>query len=151
DDARNGDFHPPVISNIPVGSKAGRLHLVHGADHDERDGVPLAMLVLHYADGQMRTVRLAYGVHVRSWLKERRETRSELFDPNSSLAWTTASAEADHAGASLRLFHTVLDNPLPDQKIASLDLVSLFSQATPFPAGLTVGGRPGDSPDPRPG
>src|SRR5437667_247983 len=59
DDARNGEFHPPAIANIPVGSKAGRLHLVHGAVHEERDGVPLAMLVLHYPDGQMRTIRLA--------------------------------------------------------------------------------------------
>src|SRR5947209_1105854 len=45
DDARNGEFYPTRLANIPIGRKAARLHLLHGADHDDKDGVPLARLI----------------------------------------------------------------------------------------------------------
>jgi len=144
DDARNGEFHPTRIA-IPIGRKATRLHLLHGADHDDKDGVPLARLVFHYATGEQRVVRLAYGIHARSWMKERREAKSSLLDPDSRPAWTVGSEDAERDNTELRLFQTVLNNPLPDQEISKLELISLFSRATPFIAGLTLeagGGEP---------
>ena len=138
EDARNGDLYPGRISHIPLGRKAGRLHLLHGADHEEKDGVPLATLVWHYANGEVRSFRVTYGVHVRSWARERREPRSNLADPESSLAWTMASPEPDRPWATLRLYHTVFENPLPDQEITHLEWISLYSRAAPFIAGLTL-------------
>ncbi len=138
DDARQGDFHPPRLANIPVGQKAARLHLLHGANHDDKDGVPTAKVIFHYANGEERTVRLAYGIHGRSWVKDRREKNSRLLDPNSQQAWSAAGDDTDRTGSSLRLFQTALANPLPEQEIARLELVSLFSRVTPFLAGLTV-------------
>ena len=38
----------------------------------------------------------------------------------------------------MRLYQSVIRNPLPEQEIARLEFVSLFSQGTPFIAGLTV-------------
>jgi peroxiredoxin len=137
EDARNGEFHATRVT-IPLGRKAARLHLLHGADHDDKDGVPLAKLVFHYANGEERTVRLAYGIHARSWMKERREARSSLLDPDSRQAWTSASEDAERGNTALRLYQTALNNPLPDQPIAGVELVSLFSRATPFIAGLTL-------------
>jgi hypothetical protein len=137
DDARKGEFHP-VRLGIPIGRKAGLLHILHGADNDDKDGVPLAKVILHYGNGEERSFRLAYGVHARSWARGSAEKKSELLDPNSKQAWTTANQEADTPGASLRLFQTMLGNPLPDEEISRLEFVSLFSRATPFVAGITL-------------
>jgi peroxiredoxin len=142
DDARNGEFHPARLANIPIGRKAMRLHLLQGADHDDKDGVPLARLVFHYANGEQRATRLTYGIHVRSWMQERREAKSSLLDPDSRQAWTGSGAGAgddtDRGNTALRLFQTALPNPLPDQEITRLELISLFSRATPFISALTL-------------
>jgi peroxiredoxin len=137
DDAHNGEFHPARVV-IPVGRKAALLHLLHGADHGDKDGVPLAKLVFHYANGEERAMRLAYGIHVRSWMKERHEAKSSLLDPDSRQAWTGGNEDVERGNTMLRLFQSAIANPLPDQEIASLELISLFSRATPFIAGLTL-------------
>lgn len=146
DDAREGDFYPTRMANLPVGRKAARLHLLHGANHDDKDGIPMAKVIFHYANGEERSVRLAYGIHARSWVKDRRERNSRLLDANSQQAWNGAGDDTDRSGLSLRLFQTVLPNPLPDQEIVGLEWVSLFSRATPFIAGLTIETGPASEP-----
>jgi len=69
--ARRGEFFPSRITDIPVGRKARRLMLLHGTRYSERDGVPIAKLVLHYASGESRSLRIIYGVHARNSAKER--------------------------------------------------------------------------------
>src|SRR5712692_5062919 len=140
--ARRGEFFPSRITDIPVGRKARRLMLLHGTRYSERDGVPIAKLVLHYASGESRSLRIIYGVHARNSVKERegagREKTSRVTDPDSKVAWTGANDDDQSPGASLRLFETALANPLPDQEITSLDLVSLFSRASSFIVALTL-------------
>src|SRR5258708_202861 len=150
--ARRGAFFPSRITGIPVGRKARGLILLHGARYSEKDGVPIAKLVLHYASGESRSLRIIYGVHARNSAKERdglsHEKTSQLADPDSKVAWTGANDDDQSPGASLRLFETALANPLPDQEITSLDFVSLFSRASSFILALTLeeGGAPLASP-----
>jgi protocatechuate 3,4-dioxygenase beta subunit len=135
--ARVGDFFPTAATGIKVGRTARRLHLLHATMFSEKDGTPLAKVVFHYANGTEESVRLGYGVHARSWLALRLEKRAELFDPNSREAWTETD---DRRGSRLRLFQTAIENPKPSEVIASIDIVSLFSHATPFFAAITVEG-----------
>jgi len=85
DDARNGDYYPPRSAPLPVGRKADRVHLLFGAHHDDKMGVPIVSVVFHYADGSERSWRLAYGVHALSWVKERNERHVTHIDPESKL------------------------------------------------------------------
>lgn len=82
DAARRGDFFPTRVAGLAVRRKAARLHVLHGADHSDKDGVPLAELVLLYANGERRALRLAYGLHARSLTREKgekiRAARSEF-------------------------------------------------------------------------
>ncbi len=103
----------------------------------EKDGTPLAKIVFHYANGSAETVRLGYGVHARGWLVPRLEKRTELFDPNSREAWADTD---ERRGSGLRLFQSAIENPKPSEVIASIDIISLFSHATPFFAAITVEG-----------
>ncbi len=135
DAARRGEFWPAAVTGVPVNQKAGRLHLLHGAHHGARDGTPLANVVLHFKNGETRALRLAFGVHTRNVLLESDAADAELADPNSHLAWQTNLGRL-----VLRLHQTALDNPLPDEEIARVDFVSLFSRATPVLFAITLQG-----------
>jgi hypothetical protein len=135
--ARAGDFFPTAATGIRIGRAARRIHLLHATMFSDKDGTPLAKIVFHYANGTEESVRLGYGVHARSWVAPRLEKRAELFDPNSREAWTDTD---ERRGSDLRLFQTAMENPKPSEVIASIDIVSLFSHATPFFAAITVEG-----------
>jgi len=140
DATRNGELQPAQITGVHVGQKAARLHLLHGALHGVKDGVPLANLVLHFANGETRVLRLAFGVHARNVVVTEEESTAALADGNSSLVWPAGTPGRNDSSA--RLYHTVLANPLPDAEIATLDFVSLFGRATPvlFAVTLQMGG-----------
>lgn len=133
DAARRGEFWPAAVTGVSVNQKAGRLHLLLGAHHGARDGTPLANVVLHFKNGEARALRLAFGVHTRNVLLERDAEDAELADPNSQLSWQTNLGRL-----ALRLHQTALDNPLPDEEIAHVDFVSLFSRATPVLFAVTL-------------
>jgi hypothetical protein len=134
--AREGQLDPAEITGIKVGYKAGVIHLLLGVDGKEKDGVPLASLVLRYAGGRQATTRLAYGLHTRSLLPVRYE-RPKVYDPNSGVAWQTNRLQGRQT-STLRLYRTAIPNPNPSEKIESVDLVSLFSRATLFVVAMTV-------------
>src|SRR5213594_2574518 len=81
--ARDGEFQPTRVGEIPVGHRANRVHLLHGASYDSPDGTPVACLLLRYKDDSVRRFFISYGVHVRNWYVERNETVHDLSDPRS--------------------------------------------------------------------
>lgn len=139
EDVRRGDVYPVRIARIPIDAKAAGIHLLHGVDGDDKDGVPYANLIFHYANGQRRTNRLAHGVQARSVMRGRKVTSETVLDSNSSLAWSSAGGdESDRSPGGVRLYRTAIRNPIPEEKMARLEVVSLFSQGTPFIAAVTV-------------
>jgi len=123
------------VSGIPIAHKARRFILLHGAAHGHKDGVPMANLVLHYANGETRALRLAYGIHSRNWVKHSTEKQAKPEDRDSILAWTARSNDSETV---LRFYQTILQNPLPEEEIRSLDFVSLFGKPTPILFALTL-------------
>src|SRR5262245_9362217 len=45
-------FFPARVIGIPVGRKTEKLVLLHGTGWTEKDGTPMAKIVLHYANGE---------------------------------------------------------------------------------------------------
>lgn len=150
DAARHGDFRNARVDGIPIGKKFARLHLLHGAAHGGKDGVPMSTLVLHYAGDETRSFRVAYGVHARNWIRASSERQSRPEDPNSVIAWSQ-NEEAESSTSTLRFYKTTFDNPLPDREIVSMDVVSLFSKATPIIFALTLEQGPKSPPAPASG
>ena len=138
DAARAGDWLPSRIGPIPIGVKARRLHLLHGAAHGLKDGTPLSQLVLHFAQGQVRGFRLVFGIHTRNWIRDPEELRHTVPDPASALVWSSPGDSQRDPGGSLRFYQTTLLNPYPDETIAWLEVESLFSKATPIIFALTL-------------
>jgi hypothetical protein len=136
-DARQGQLHATEVSGVAVGEKTSVLHILHAIDGAEKDGVPVWSLVLHYANGEQETVRFAYGLQARS-LSPVRHDSGRLADPNSSLAWQSTNRLNNRLISLLRVYRTMVANPRPEEKIVSLDLVSLFSRATPIVLAITT-------------
>jgi hypothetical protein len=135
--ARDGEFQPARIGEIPVGQRAARLHLIHGASYDTPDDTPTACLLLHYKSGEDRKLFIRYGVHVRNWYIERSEQNASLSDPRSLVVWN-GNTRADGRGTPLRLFKTTFENPRPTEEIRAIELLSLFARANSVILAITL-------------
>lgn len=130
DAARRGVFHPVRTPLIPVQRRVAQVHLLLAIDGVEKDGVPLATVNFHYAGGQLETVRIAHGVHVRGAATGNRDRRMSLADPASKLVWSGPDAEGEKLSTRLALFHVVLTSPKPEAVLEHVELISLFAQPT---------------------
>lgn len=144
-DARQGRFYPPEVRGVTIGRKFAVLHLVLGVDGSDRDGTPLVSVVVHYADGQQDRLRLAYGLQARSLVPAKDEP-ARLFDPNAREAALGTNRPGPRPVPQLRLYHAVLPNPRPDETVVAMDLISLFSRATPMVLAATAEGAPARTP-----
>ncbi len=128
-EARQGVFLPPIVTGSTLNRKFGTLHLLHAIDGSDRDGTPIAAVVFHYSDGLRESVRLTYGIHGRD-MTPAGERRAAIDDPRSYAIWTTP-IPAPGRPPRLRVYHTALANPHPDQTVTRFDMISLFSQSAP--------------------
>jgi RNA polymerase sigma factor (sigma-70 family) len=139
---RDGEFQPTRFGEVPVGQRATQLHLLHGASYDSPDDTPVACVLLHYDNGEDRKLFIRYGVHVRNWYVEATERTASLRDSRSTIVWNGLSSTNVDAKPT-RLFKTTFDNPLPAQKIRSMEVLSLFARANSIIVAITLE----DSPD----
>jgi hypothetical protein len=135
--ARDGEFQPARVGEIPVGERATRVHLMHGASYDAPDGTPIACVLLAYENGEARRLFIRYGVHARNWYVEAREIEAALLDSRSLVVWN-GNTLPDGSGKPTRLFKTTFDNPLPTQKIRAIELLSLFARANSVILAITL-------------
>src|SRR3954468_18703871 len=89
------DYIPTRVSGIAVGRKADNLLLLHATGYTEKDGTPLANVVVHYASGAEQSLRIIYGVHVRNWYEERFDRKKPLFDPNTVVVWSGSDDDSE--------------------------------------------------------
>jgi hypothetical protein len=123
---------PMTAAGIPVERKFSVLHLLHAAEFSDRAGRPLIQLVIHYSNGARRVATLVYGTHVRNWYDGPGDYNGKVQDPNTTVAWTGASEDSTRYGEVVRLYHTPIENPLPDQIVSRLDIISLRVSAYPL-------------------
>jgi len=143
--ARDGEFQPARVGEIPAGERATRVHLMHGASYDSPDGTPIACLLLRYENGQARRLFIRYGVHARNWYVEANEVESALLDARSLVVWN-GNTRPDGSGKPTRLFKTTFDNPLPAERIRAIELLSLFARANSVILAITLEDSPGPAP-----
>ena len=135
--ARDGEFQPARVGEIPAGRRAARLHLIHGASYDCPHDTPIACLRLRYESGEARRLFIRYGVHARNWYVEASEQDPTLSDPRSLVIWNGTS-RGGGSGTPTRLFKTTFDNPLPAQEIRAVELLSLFARANSVILAITL-------------
>ena len=124
------------IDGIAVHQRFKRLNVLHGATfRPRRETTDLASYVLHYANGQTNEIPIVYGQNIADW----------WFDPidpfvpkNAQVAWEGFNEAVKAYGKSLRVYQMSWDNPLPDEEVVSISLVSHMNLSAPFVIAITV-------------
>jgi hypothetical protein len=130
-----------AVRGIPIKRKCQYIHLLHGVGYSDKDGVTIAVMEIHYANGEKREIPIILGVHVRNWWKEKTEKISTVSDPLSGVAWSGQGTDPPPERASVRLFRSTFENPLADEMIAHIDFVSRDTGAIPCIVSMSVGNR----------
>jgi hypothetical protein len=126
--------YPTGVEGIPVNRFCHSIHLLHGttdADGTE-NGIVVASLILHYADGTTNKLDIIYGRQVYDWWFQASDADAPLAG-NTKVAWV-----GENSASKIRVFQTSFANPKPEVKIESVDYVSGLSKCAPFMLALTV-------------
>ncbi len=121
---------PGEVKGIRVGQKADRLWFLHTACWAIADKVhaELGRYAIHYQDGTTATAPLRYGLELQDWWNP-----GPL--PNSRVAWTGKNLMASPIG----VWVTPWENPNPEKRIESVDLVGNLSGTQIVLLGITGG------------
>jgi hypothetical protein len=136
---------PPEVTEIRVGFKFDKLHILHGTEfgafgdathrYHVPEGTEIGYYRVGYADGQEEKVPVVYGQDVRdawNWDKSRPVSRGKV-------VWTGSSPGAAREGVSLRLYLMTWANPRPGEEVTHIDFVSAGNTAaSPFCVALTA-------------
>jgi WD40 repeat protein len=133
---REGGTYPERVEGIPVGQKCQRLHLLGASSWDSPDRAQLGSFVLHYADGQTRTLKILQGEDTANWVFQ---PMPPLHESGSAwVVWTGVNRMAARQVNLIGLYKSTRPNPRPDVELTSIDFISSMSEGAPFLVALTV-------------
>jgi hypothetical protein len=112
----------PDLTGVPVGRKFAELHLLHNTTWPDVEGETIAVIRLHYADGDSRELPVIYGAHVRDSHRIRTEESETLSDPDSKIVWRGSGSASFKS--TTRVFESKFINPRPLTVVKTLDVVS---------------------------
>ncbi len=138
--------YPAQVGDIPIGRTCAKIHLLHGDNAliETNFGTVVSKLVLHYADGSTRELKLVAGEQSFDWwfplFKSGIPERYFKMAPGTERAWTGSNpyVRKFQPECSLILYKTTFDNPQPEVKIFTVDFVSTETITCPFFVGLTA-------------
>ncbi len=134
--------HPGALLGIPIRRKGAIIHLLQAAENvNDRDraslGTIYGRLQFHFANGQSRDMFLRYGIHGFDWWQTPKQlTINTVSDPNTTVAWVAAKPGGN---ISIRLYHTALKNPFPNEEITSFDAISPLAQGNLLLLAVSIG------------
>ncbi len=121
---------PETICDMAVGRKGKQLHFLHSCGWPSPAGTRIGTYVVHYVNGESRTIPIVYNADVTDWW-----LNEDVGDVN--VVWKGQNHSAPN-GPSLGLCMTTWTNPLPNVKISSLDYRSAMQDSAPFLIAVTV-------------
>ncbi|MEX2409795.1 MAG: hypothetical protein WD607_00245 [Candidatus Paceibacterota bacterium] len=127
------DF-PKAVKGIKINTKGGKLHFLQGTAWIAEEDTKIGEYVLHYANGETRSIPIVYQRHVKDWwVKE-----GDPIPTNADVAWTGENVASHKLGYNIQLYRYTANNPLPNEEITTIDFVSAMTESAPFLIGLTI-------------
>ncbi len=124
---KSREEYPDAIG-VKVGRSFEELHLLHTTRWPDVEGMTIARVRLHYADGTTRDLEIGYGVHVRDWQRLQTEEQELVSHPHTKVVWRGSGVE--HFKSSQRMFKSLLMNPFPEKRVETIDFLSANQMAT---------------------
>lgn len=130
---------PKQVPDITVNRKFETLYVCHGSGFKSPDGTPVCEIVFRYADGSSATNTLRFGADMLDWMVGGNEEPLRTpYATNSMIAWVGGRFSKTQDNR-LRFCMTALNNPHPDQLVATIDLISCQSKTAASIMAITTG------------
>jgi hypothetical protein len=126
---------PDKVEGIPVGQPCRAISILHGTGGWTAEGKPIAVLVLRYENGIVRSIPIVYGRHLRDWWQSNQDSG---LAPGTAIAWTGQNDYSRLKNTQLRIYKTTLQNPMSAVTIESIDYISTLSSCAPFLLAMTL-------------
>jgi hypothetical protein len=127
------DF-PRVVKGIEINCKGRKLHFLHGTAWRSEEDAKIGEYVLHYANGQTRSIPIVYQRNVSDWWIQ----EGDPIPTNADIAWTGENEASHKPGYHIQIFSFRANNPFPNEEIKTIDFVSAMTRSAPFLIGITV-------------
>lgn len=127
------DF-PQAVKGIKINYKGRKLHFLHGTAWSAEEGAKIGEYVLHYENGQTKSIPIVYQRHVRDWWIQ----EGDPIPTDADIAWTGENEASHKLGYNVQLYRYTANNPLPNEEIKTIDFVSAMTESAPFLIGITV-------------
>jgi len=130
-----GVVYPKAVKGIRVHHKGQQLHFLHAAAWNPEDGnLEIGQYVLHYANGESRSIPILYQANVSDWWVRPHDKPLA----GAQVAWEGTNPRTQEMGYLLRLFKYTCANPLPDIEIETMDFASKLVHSAPMLVAVTV-------------
>jgi hypothetical protein len=127
---------PEAVNGIKVGRKAAKINFLQACGFSVPTGTEIGKYVIHYANGETRTVPIVYGKNVLDWWGH--PGSDPKLDANAKEVWKGNAPSPASMGFYIHMIRFTWDNPLPDQEIATIDFVSNITECAPQLMAITL-------------
>jgi hypothetical protein len=127
------DF-PEAVKGIKINYKGRKLHFLHGTAWSAKEGAKIGEYVLHYANGQTKSVPIVYQQHVRDWWIQ----EGDPIPTDADIAWTGENKALHKPGYNVQIYKYTVNNPFPGDEIETIDFASEMTESAPFLIALTI-------------
>jgi hypothetical protein len=125
---------PKEVKGIVVNNKGTSLHFLQGAVGSVKNDIKIGEYVIHYIDGQTRSVPILYQKNILDWW-----CKAEDVPPTEAEeAWRGQNPASRTYGYLTHLIKYTWVNPLPDVEISTIDFLTDFVTSVPFLLAITV-------------
>ncbi len=144
---------PQRVDGIPVERLVKRIYFLHAArwgayggqgnrlGHWVPDGTPIGYFEVNYDGRETKAIPIIYGSDVRDWWSiwdQSKPTKRGRVVWKGNNPHLRTRREARHTTTPLRLYMMTWDNPHPEERVTSINIVSLKQTATPFCVAVTA-------------
>jgi len=131
---------PPEVSGIPVERRAKHLHFLHASldNYHASHGQVLGWYVIHFANGSTHRIPVRFGHELRGWWNYDEHFWPEFGSENAQIVWQGLNAATENSMYHIRLFKFTWNNPKPEERIESIDLVSALPASPLFVVAVTA-------------
>jgi hypothetical protein len=112
---------PKKVEGIAVDRKFAKLHLLHATQwYDNDEDAIIGEYVVTWEDDSSVTIPVVYGKDIRDWWYY-----EDTPEPTrGKVAWKGENEAAKALNAKVRLYLTTWENPKPEKKVKTIDMVA---------------------------
>ena len=131
---KTGIAFPQSVKGIKIDRKGRKLHFLHGTAWKAEEDAKIGEYVLHYANGQTKSIPILYQRHAKDWWVQ----ESDPLLTDADIAWTGENEASHKLDRKIQVYRYSVNNPLPSEEIKTIDFVSAMTTSAPFLIGITV-------------